>query len=183
MTMIQRLAKIARPALEFPYVQRIRRNHGLEHATIHMLNRQRYRLSGRSSDAGFVIFGDVPTDKVEAAVQEALSRMQQGEHQLAIHPNCGTNLVTTGILGTLVAALGFGTTRSYRKVWDRFPMVMFLMIGVLLLSPALGMSLQKHFTTNGDPGNLEIVSVLRNDMSVPFRRKKIVVHNVITRQE
>jgi hypothetical protein len=163
-----------------PYIRRVRRNHGLEHATIHLLNRQHYRLSGRSSEAGFVILGDVPTSKLEAAVHEALHRMRNGEHYLAVHPNCGTNLLTTGFLTTAIGALGFaGSSRA--RVKDRFSFIMMLMMGAVIFSQPLGMSLQRYFTTEGDPGDLELVSIHRSQMKLPFSKKPVTVHHVLTR--
>jgi len=181
MKLIQTLAELAQPILTSPYVLRTRRNHGLEHATIHVLNRQRYALSGRSTDSGFVIVGNVPTDKLEEAVHEALGRMRAGQHGLAIHPNCGTNLVTTGFMATLVAALGFGGRRQ-KPVGERFPIVMVSMMLVILFSPTLGTSIQRHITTEGNPGDLEIVSISRKDVTLPFRGRSLMMHQVVTRQ-
>src|SRR5258708_2210378 len=104
--MIEQIAQLLRPALEFPFVRRTRRNHGLEHATIHVLSRRIkiLRMSGRSTDSGFFIFGEVATEQIESAVRDALRRMQGGEHSLAVHPNCGTNYVTGGAMTKMVAA-------------------------------------------------------------------------------
>jgi hypothetical protein len=180
MTVVAWVAGLLRPLLDTRLVRRTRRNHALEHATIHMLNRQRYRLSGRSWDSGFVIYGEVPTEKVEAALQEALGRMRQGEAKWAIHPNCGTNLVTTGILTTLVAAFGFtGTDR--RSAWERFPLVAAVMTGALLFSQPLGLDIQRHITTDGDLGDLDVVSVTRREMRMPLNGRKTSVHHVMTR--
>ena len=38
--MIEFLALLSTPFLSLPFVRRIRRNHGLEHATIHVLSRK-----------------------------------------------------------------------------------------------------------------------------------------------
>ena len=57
MNPMERLAEYAEPVTRHPYILRVRRNHGLEHATIHLLNRQNYQLSGRSSDSGFILVG------------------------------------------------------------------------------------------------------------------------------
>lgn len=179
--MLGSLAEFSRPFLDFPYILRTRRNHGLEHATISVLSsRGRYRLSGRSDDSGFVILGDVATTAVEAAAQEALRRMRAGEHQLAVHPNCGTNLLTTGFLASLVGLVGMGGS-SRQVAWNRLPMVMTLMMVVILFGPLLGMSLQKHFTTEGDPGDLEVLEVTRREVRTPFSSKPLTLHRVNTR--
>jgi hypothetical protein len=171
--MLQQLAEASRPVLDFPYIRRTRRNHGLEHATITVLTPRGYRLSGRSDDGGFVLLGEVPTEAVEKAAAEALKRMKNGEHQLAVHPNCGTNLVTTGFLATLVAFLGMAGTNR-KDAFNRFPYISTAMMGVILFGPLLGMNIQKHFTTEGDPGDLEIVNVARREVNIPFSGKTIV---------
>ena len=171
--MLEQLAVFARPVLNFPVVRRTRRNHGLEHATIHL-------LSGRSSGTGFLLFGEVPTEAVEAAVHEALRRMRQGEHHLAVHPNCGTNLVTAGLLTSLVGMLGLaGTDR--RESWNRLPLTMIMMMLTVLLSQPLGMNLQRYFTTDGDPGNLEVLDITRSEVRTPFSSRPVTVHHVATR--
>lgn len=181
MSPMERLAEYAEPVTRHPYILRVRRNHGLEHATIHILNQRNYQLSGRSSDGGFILLGDVPTEQVESAVSEALSRMKAGERKLAVHPNCGTNLVTTGFLAAAVAFLGFAG-RGLRRSWERFPTMVVAMMAVVLLSTPLGMSLQKHFTTEGDPGDLELVSVSRDSKRLPFGDQQVTLHRVVTRQ-
>ena len=181
MTLMKRLALFAEPLLRSPYILRTRRNHGLEHATIHILSRSRYKLSGRSHDNGFVLIGAVPTEQVESAVQEALQRMKAGERKLAVHPNCGTNLVTFGFLATLLAWFGFGG-HSRRRGGERFPMMMVLMMGILLLSAPLGLSLQKHFTTEGDLGDMELIGVASETVSIPFSRRQLTLHRVLTQQ-
>ena len=181
MNPMERLAEYAEPVMRHPYILRVRRNHGLEHATIHILNRRNYKLSGRSSDSGFVLLGEVPTEQVESAVVEALSRMKAGEHKLAVHPNCGTNLVTTGFLATVVAFLGFAG-RGLRRSWERFPTMMVAMMAVVLLSMPLGMSLQRHFTTEGDLGEMELVRVTRDTKTLPFSDQQVTLHRVLTRQ-
>lgn len=178
--MLQQLAAASRPVLDFPYIRRTRRNHGLEHATISLLNARGYRLSGRSDDHGFILLGDVPTPQVEWAAHEALHRMQNGAHHLAVHPNCGTNLVTAGLLTSLVGLLGFAG-QPRRDLFNRLPLVMLGMMAAYLSSQPLGMALQKHFTTEGDPGDLEIVGISPSAMRLPFGGAPISLHRVATR--
>ena len=181
MSPLEQLAEQAAPLLSHPAILSVRRNHGLEHATIHILNRRRYKLSGRSSGDGFVLVGDVPTEQVESAVQEALQRLKAGEHGLAIHPNCGTNLATTGLLATSLAFVAFAG-RGRRSAWERFPAVMILMMAVFLFSTPLGMSLQRYFTTEGDLGELELVSVTRQTRQLPLSGGELTLHRIVTAQ-
>src|SRR5437588_8796691 len=95
--------------------RRIRQNHALEHATITILSRvvPDLRVSARSSSSGFIIFGDVDLGQLRRALDEALQRLQAGEAELAIHPNCGTNLVVGVSLVTLGTLLGMTSARAY----------------------------------------------------------------------
>jgi hypothetical protein len=180
-SMIEQFADFARPVLDLPVVRRTRRNHGLEHATIHILSERikNLRMAGRSTDSGFVLIGEAPTDIVESAVHEALRRMRNGEHHLAVHPNCGTNLVTTGFLTTSAAMLGF-TGASRRDAWNRMPAVMALIMAAILFSQPLGSSLQRHITTDGDPQDLTIISIKRDQFRFPFSREAVTMHRVVT---
>jgi hypothetical protein len=93
--------------LNSPTISRIRRNHGLEHATLQVLARSHPGLpmAGHSTAYGFRIFGNLSTSELEEAVREALSRLRAGEHRLAIHPNCGTNYITAGTLAGVLSGL------------------------------------------------------------------------------
>jgi len=145
------------------YFLRVRRNHGLEHATIHVLSGRRPRTSliGRSDSKGFFLYGDPPLEDVEDAVFAALDRLRNGEHQLAIHPNCGTNLLTAGVLSGGAALISLQGSKDDQFVdrLNRFPMAIMGAIFGLLLAQPLGAKVQKHFTTMGDPGSMEILSI------------------------
>ena len=149
-------------------IRRIRQHHAIEHATVTILM-ARYRslqlVGGRSNHRGFYIYGDVETPVLEAAASEALERLQRGEAGLAIHPNCGTNLVTTGTLAGLGA---FVTTtigrRSKTSVVDQIPAaILAAMVGLLLGRP-LGIRLQRRITTLADVRDLQVGSVTRRQL-------------------
>ncbi|HVO43969.1 MAG TPA: DUF6391 domain-containing protein [Aggregatilineales bacterium] len=180
--MFQSLAEVARPVLDTDVVRRVRRVHGLEHATVHVLSGQIKRLSiaGRSDPEGFWLAGDVTTEQVERAAHEALDRMRAGEHDLAVHPNCGTSLLATGALTSLAAVVGsVGVRRGALDYVNRFSTVMLLMMGAVILSRPVGLQLQEHFTTLGEPGDLEIVGVQRRETTGPFGNP-LVVHRIST---
>lgn len=180
--MLENLADSAQPILNAPYVLRTRRNHGLEHATIHVLSSRVKPLSmaGRSDADGFSLFGEVKTEQVEDAVHEALHRMQGGEHTLAVHPNCGTGLVTTGLMVSLAALAGsVGVRRGAQDYFSRLPLVMVMAIGAVIVSQPLGLSLQQHFTTEGDPGDLRVLDIRRDEVHTPFNGR-LTVHRVTT---
>jgi len=182
MGMIEQLAMLAGPLLNAPAIRRVRRNHGLEHATIHMLaqGRRNLRIAGRSDSTGFFLYGDVAIEEVERAAAEALRRMRGGQHELALHPNCGTNLLTTGTLATLAAMAGLaGAEDRPERRAERFPTVLLMVIATLIFAPALGMAFQRHFTTLGDPGEMEIAGIERQTLSAPFGGE-VVVHRILT---
>src|SRR4030065_2087683 len=101
--MTQQLTLNITNILELPIISRIRRNHGLEHATLHILANYlpHTMLAGHSDVGGFWIIGDVPSETLHVAVQEAITRLRDGANSLAIHPNCGTNYAAMGSLAGL----------------------------------------------------------------------------------
>ncbi|MFP3854792.1 MAG: DUF6391 domain-containing protein [Anaerolineales bacterium] len=150
--------------LNLPVLSRIRRNHGLEHATIHLLTASGNKriLVGRSDGDGFLLYGDTTTEEVKQAAYDALDRLRRGERHLAIHPNCGTNLLTAGMLSGMAAFLSLGGMRKQEGWSDRLfrlPGAIILTTLALILAQPLGTAAQRHLTTDGDPGELEIVEV------------------------
>jgi hypothetical protein len=145
--------------LDFPLVRRTRRNHGLEHATIHMLS-ARYHgrpLAGRSTPSGFYIYGEVSADDIASAAEEALRRMRNGEQHLAVHPGCGTNYLTAGVFAGLAAFAAL--SGQSRNRWERLPNAMMAATLALIASAPVGPLLQARVTTLGEMGDLEILSV------------------------
>ncbi len=154
-------------------VSRTRRNHGLEHATIHILSdrHKNFSAQGNSNHRGFHlnIYGDVGEDDVRAAVEEAYRRMKSGDHRLAVHPNCGTVLLTTAAMGALASQTAFGLEqrRQRRRNMDLnvflngLPGAILAGVISLILSRPVGMAIQEKLTTEGDLGDLQVVSVRR----------------------
>lgn len=179
--MFEQTANQVRPILNFPIVKRTRRNHGLEHATVHILSKRikNVPMMGRSSDRGFVLFADVPEADVESAVREALRRMKGGEHSLAIHPGCGTSRLTTGFLTSVVAIVGL-TGATWRTAFNRLPLMMVMMMVTALVSEPVGLSLQKYFTTEGDPGDMEIVSITKKTARMPLNAQPTTMYMIVT---
>lgn len=159
-------------------LSRIQRNHGLEHATLHILSRRfpQQAMAGHSDAGGFWLVGDVPCDEVEAAVREALARMRAGESRLAIHPNCGTNFATSGILAGVAAYLAtIGAGPRLRDKLERLPLAATLATLALVVSQPLGTMLQARYTTSGVPGELEVIRIMRR------KRGKVMAYRVLTR--
>ncbi len=157
---------------------RVRRNHALEHATLQVMGEknQHLRAAGYSDPQGFWLMGNLDTGDVEQAVAEALTRLQAGESNLAIHPNCGTNLVATGFMAGSFAWLGMlGAGRSWRDRMERWPLVVSLVILGMILSQPVGPYLQARVTTAAATQGLEVVSIQRS------QRGDMPVHRVLTR--
>ena len=156
---------------------RVRRNHALEHATLQVLAEKnpRLRMAGYSDPKGFWLVGEIETSEVEEGVRQALDRLKGGEHNLAIHPNCGTNLVTTGFLAGAFAWLGMvGAGRSSRDRIERLPLVISLVTLGMLVSQPLGPLMQAHVTTSAATQGMEIVKVER------MQRGDVPLHRVLT---
>ena len=144
-----------------PYLA-TRRNHALEHATIHVLSRKYAdkNLAGHSNPTGFFLFGDLDLEDIRSAIEEAMSRLRAGESHLAIHPGCGTNLATSMVLPATLAWAPFQGTRSNRSRFLLIPVaVTFAVLGYALSKP-LGPWLQRHVTTEADLGNLQVTEIL-----------------------
>lgn len=174
--------EILEKILNVPSIKQIRRNHALEHATIHLLSRRAREntLYARSGPRGLIIYGDLSTEEVAAAVTEALKRLRNGETELAIHPNCGTSLVTAGSLAGLaaVAAWGLQTIHSKkRNFWQwlgTLPLVILASTAALIVAQPIGQTLQLYLTTEGEMGDLRITSITRHNQG------RMVFHTVRT---
>jgi hypothetical protein len=124
----------------------IRRNHALEHATLQILgeNNPRLRLAGYSDSLGFWIIGKVDFDDLQEAIHQAHTRLNRGEAHLAIHPNCGTNLLTTGTLVSLASL--FAGLGARKDALSRFSRTLTLVLPALIAGPMIGLQLQQYTT-------------------------------------
>ena len=142
-------------------IAHIRKNHAMEHATIHLLTEALPNVSfaGYSFVKGFWILGKAELQDVQKAAEMALARLKNGEHKLAIHPNCGTNIAMIGLCTAAAAML-----TSFGEDEDDSPMSRFTgyttagMIGALIGKP-LGPKVQKKITTDPNVKDLSIVSI------------------------
>lgn len=152
-------------------ISRIRRNHGLEHASIHVLSEKHHNFSaqGHSNHTGFSlnIYGDVSEQEVTAAVEEAYRRMKNGEHELAIHPNCGTALLTSAAMAAIAAQATFALEQRRQQqsrfnltmLFNALPGAILATAVALILSRPLGLYFQAQFTVEGDLGDMKLVSI------------------------
>jgi len=160
--------------LNLPLILETRRNHALEHATLHMLAQQ-YRgrnMAGHSNPTGFFLLGDFETEDIRSAATEAFNRLNAGESGLAVHPGCGTNLVAGAVLPAAFAWAPLRGARStFWRIWLIPIAILFAVFGYFLSRP-LGPWLQANITTEADLGNMQIMDIL------PVRKG---VHRIITK--
>ncbi len=167
---------MANPILDLPFISETRRNHALEHATLHMLAAQHPTspMAGHSNPTGFFILGNFATDEVQSAVAQALSRLRAGESELAIHAGCGTNLATSALMAGTLAWFAMRGAKSTLGRILRLPFaVVFALVGFALSKP-LGPVIQAKITTDANMGSLQVLEVR------PSLRGRVTAHRVIT---
>ena len=149
--------------LDLPPFLATRRNHAVEHATLKILARkyEDKNLAGHSNPTGFFLFGDLAMDDIRDAIDEAMTRLRAGEHDLAIHPGCGTNLATSMVLPATFAWMPFQGARSLRWRLLLIPVALVFALFGYLLSKPLGPWMQRHVTTQADLGDLQLVNITR----------------------
>jgi hypothetical protein len=144
-------------------LRRLRRNHALEHATVNLVS-QRYpgiQIVGFSDPLGFSLYTALSTEKIEPLVRDALASLKAGHRQLALHDNCGTNVVVTALLTTIATLLGFGkrTKRPLRRLVRRLPYAVLLNTMALFAAPSAAHWVQSNLTTDPHLENVEITGV------------------------
>lgn len=160
---------------------RTRRNHAIEHATIHILTPRypRQSLAGRADRRGFFVYGDVSTEDVRWSVLEAVERLKT-EPELAVHPFCGTNLVVGGVIAGVTSLLALATLPEHRRPArpiDVLPRLMLAGTAAMLASQAVGPRVQEHITTCPDTTGVRLGSIERHE------RGRHVLHRVYIQDE
>ena len=160
--------------LDLPLILETRRNHAVEHATLHILARKfkNQSMGGHSNPTGFFLMGNFTKQDIQEAADEAMRRMRGGETELAIHEGCGTNLATSTLLPATLAFIPMRSTRSNFWRFLLIPFAIALAVGGYFLSKPLGPWLQKNVTTEAELGNMRIIDI------VPVRKG---LHRVITK--
>lgn len=152
----------------------IRQVHALEHATVWMLsdtiNSQRTKLAtsylstdnetigGLSTEKGFYLYGEISPLKLRQAVALALTRLQQGEWNLALHPRCGTNSSVAAML-----TAGMAVTAHFTLPRSPFHQIMGMGLAAMTanyLAPDIGIYVQKYITT-AIPFNLKLEKITK----------------------
>ena len=152
----------------------IRQVHALEHATVWMLSdftsvsknklstsylsADNETIGGLSTEKGFYLYGDVNPMRLKRAVNSALSRLQRGEWNLALHPRCGTN-------SSVAMLLTAGMTATAHLTLPKEPVHQFIGMGLAALvanfaAPDIGIYVQKYITTS-IPFNLKLKKITK----------------------
>lgn len=150
--------------LGIEFIDSVRANHALEHATLHVLEEKGLKaaLFGLSDAGGFWVAGHVTDEMLLEAAHEALARLQGGEVKLAVHENCGTNLAATGAIVGGLAWLGMlGVRRGFARKLERLPLVVLMATIGLVIAQPLGPLLQQKFTTLASGRRREILGLQR----------------------
>ena len=163
--------------LNWAPVLRVRRNHALEHATFQVIAEKKSagNLAGFSDTRGFWVLGDIDSEALVEAIEEARARLVAGEHHLAIHPNCGTNFAVAGIVAGFFGWLSMlRMGKDWKDRLDRLPNVITMVtIGTIIAQP-LGPRLQQLITVEPNIANLRPLEVLC------YQEKQPPVHRVLT---
>ncbi len=149
--------------------QRVRVLHGLEHATIRILQaRGAHIRSGTTRDHHFTIVADndgsVFLAGVKRAATEAIERIRAGEHALAYHEGCGTSamvglaLVSLGLAGVGIAAAVLGWSLAIE-----LPATIVVWIAARAARQPLGLLAQRTLTVSTNLASAAVRSVKRND--------------------
>ncbi|TMC23234.1 MAG: hypothetical protein E6J34_03595 [Chloroflexi bacterium] len=135
----------------------VKQNHALEHATIVLLSRKYpgVRFSGISFAAGFFVFGEVSTEAILPAAEEALMLLRTTQPELAVHERCGTNLAVAGMLTGLSAMAVAKLRRPYSTVNN----VVLASTAALVLARPLGLTVQRFVTTQTPNESMSIEKV------------------------
>jgi hypothetical protein len=151
-------------SFDLEFINSIRSNHALEHATFHVLEDkgQKGALFGLSDAGGFWVVGNVASGLLLDSAHEALIRLQGGEAHLALHENCGTNLVVTGAIAGGLAWLGMlGAGKGFFRKLERLPLVILLASIGLLIAQPLGPVIQEKVTTLPIGQKRDVIGVQR----------------------
>jgi len=144
------------------FSRRVRQNHALEHATITILSGMvsDLNVSARSSADGFIIFGNVDLGVLRKAMDEALKRLQAGEAELAIHPNCGTNIAVGISLITLGTLFGLASNQPRTRIATAAASSL---AGLMAARP-VGQYVQRHLTTLPDLTGVRVTEIARRKL-------------------
>lgn len=161
--------------MELSILQRVRRNHAIEHAAMHVLGRtlQGPKLAARSDWRGITFYGDVDTRVLENALEGGLLALNSGHRGLAMHPRCGSMISASMLLAMLAGWLVQLDLRRNRTP-GRGMLSVAGVTGAMLLAQPLGYAMQKYVLTDPDASRAHLVSI-RSSQRGPLTRHRITI--------
>ena len=143
--------------MTIPLIKAIRKNHGLEHATVSLLLERGTAapIGGYSIPGGFIVWAKATPGTVVRAVHDALQLLEEGHSDLAVSAHCGTNIVVSALLGgaaAYVAGRGRGLAPVVRGA-------MFGLLVARILGPPIGRLVQRNVTVSAEPAGMSVKSI------------------------
>ena len=139
-------------------LREIRSQHGREHATVAVLLERGISppLAGNATPGGFLVYSRASTEDVREAAEEALRRLQSGQHGLAVSPYCGTNILVAALIALIVTSVLRGRSKSVMKGMSS------MMLGIMValtFRRRVGELVQEHLTTLPDSDGVSVRKV------------------------
>ena len=131
--------------IKIVFNQKLRSNHALEHATINVLESKYgyFKLAGFAREDGFVVQGNIDPAHLQEASIIGLRQLQGGNHNLAIHKNCGTSMLSANFM----AAVAFLALLIITGTFNLLNILLAIIIAHFV-GPRTGRFLKKYITTS-----------------------------------
>ncbi|NLT74379.1 MAG: hypothetical protein GXX94_09355 [Chloroflexi bacterium] len=141
-------------------LQRIRRNHAIEHAALHMLaaTMARPRLAARSDWAGVTFYGRADPALLSQGLERALDALRNGQRHLAVHPRCGSGLSVASLLAFLPMWATLRSIGPRHRILGTVIAFVSMISGLILADP-VGKATQAHLLTEPLVSDAHIVSI------------------------
>jgi len=140
------------------FLNTIRKNHAIEHATIGLLldeGKLKGPVAGYATPLGYFVIGRVNSNDLDEAAKTAIIRLQNGETHLAVSPFCGTNLLVAATLASISVIIA---TRGKSPI-QKLPAAISSTLLGLVVSQPIGRLIQQYLTTKAKIGNSGVKSV------------------------
>jgi hypothetical protein len=141
---------------------RAKRNHALEHATIHFMKSvaPSLRLGGRALENGFRISGAPSESAIAHAFREIQIALLRGQPLAAVSPRCGS-LVVTGLAWAALVVLATIITLCLLSPGPTAAFVMILVATFVFAvsKPRVGRWAQQRFFLAAPPAGTEIAAI------------------------
>jgi len=134
---------------------KVRQNHALQHATIHVLERDLGipQVEGMAYEDGFTLKGLAEPGVVYQAALKGLEKLKRGERDFAIHPKCGTTILVVNTIASVIFIAVLFLTGNLTII-----SVLVALVLAHLTGPFGGRLVQRYITTNPVP-DLEVTGV------------------------